>query len=71
MKTLANKHKKNIKRTNKKYPLMEYFLEDKPIEKCSKECQEQYTQPELFNEVSNVWANSHKRTFRYTLEPYN
>ena len=20
---------------------------------------------------TNVWANSHKRTFRYTLEPYN
>ena len=53
MKTLANKHKKNIKRTNKKYPLMEYFLEDKPIEKCSKECQEQYTQLELFSEVSD------------------
>ena len=54
MNTLANKHKKKIRKTNKKYPLMEYFLEDKPIEKCSKEYQEQYRQLELFNEVSNV-----------------
>ena len=54
MNNLANKHKKKIKKTNKQSPLMEYFLEDKPIEKCSKKCQEQYRQPELFNEVSNV-----------------
>jgi len=54
MNNLANKHKKKIRKTNKQYPLMENFLEDKPIEKCSKECQEQYRQPELFNEVSNV-----------------
>jgi hypothetical protein len=54
MNNVANKHKKNIRKTNKQYPLMEYFLEDKPIEKCSKECQEQYRQPELFKEVSNV-----------------
>ena len=50
----TNKHKKNIKKTNKQYPLMEYFLEDKPIEKCSKECQEKYRQLKLFNESSNV-----------------
>ena len=33
MNDLANKHKKKIRKTNKQYPLMEYFLEDKPIEK--------------------------------------
>ena len=54
MNDLANKHKKKIRKTNKQYPLMEYFLENKPIKKCSKEWQEQYKQPELFNEVSNV-----------------
>jgi len=54
MNKLAKKHKKKIRKTNKQYPLMEYFLEDKPIEKCSKECQEQYRQLELFNESSNV-----------------
>ena len=54
MSKLANKHKKKIRKINKQYPLMEYFLEDKPIEKCSKECQKQYKQPELFKEVSNV-----------------
>jgi len=28
MNNLANKHKKKIRKTNKQYPLMEYFLEE-------------------------------------------
>ena len=35
MSNLANKHKKKIRKTNKQYPLMEYFLEDKPIENAT------------------------------------
>ena len=31
----------NIKKDNKKYPLKEYFLDRKPLEDCSPECQEQ------------------------------
>ena len=38
---LEELHKKQIKKTNKKYPRMEYFLESKPLKDCSKECQEQ------------------------------
>ena len=34
-------HKKQIKKTNKKYPMMEYFLDGKQLKDCSKECQEQ------------------------------
>jgi len=34
-------HKKQIKKTNKKYPMMEYFLESKQLKDCSRECQEQ------------------------------
>jgi len=32
MSKIANKHKKKIRKTNKQYPLMEYFLEDKQLE---------------------------------------
>tara|TARA_A100001011_G_scaffold385425_1_gene459419 strand:- start:959 stop:1120 length:162 start_codon:yes stop_codon:yes gene_type:complete len=49
MNNLAKKHKKNIEKTNKKYSLMEYFLENKSINKCSKECQRQYRQIKLSN----------------------
>jgi len=41
MKNIFEYHKKKIDKQDKKYPLMEYFLSNKPIEKCSKECQEQ------------------------------
>ena len=41
MKDIFEHHKKKINKQNKKYPLMEYFLSNKPIEECSKECQEQ------------------------------
>jgi len=34
-------HKKQIKKTNQKFPMMEYFLESKPLKDCSRECQEQ------------------------------
>ena len=30
-----------IKKTNKKYPMMEYFLSQKPLNECSDECQKQ------------------------------
>ena len=33
------KHQRQIKKQNKRYSLMEYFLEDKPLNECSKECQ--------------------------------
>jgi len=32
---------KHINKQNKKFPLMEYFLDGKKLEACSKECQEQ------------------------------
>ena len=38
---LEEYHKKQIRKTNKKFPLMEYFLESKPLKDCSRECQEQ------------------------------
>tara|TARA_R100000700_G_scaffold19311_1_gene25947 strand:- start:376 stop:534 length:159 start_codon:yes stop_codon:yes gene_type:complete len=41
MKDIFKYHKKQIEKRNKKYPLMEYFIDQKPIEECSKECQEQ------------------------------
>ena len=41
IKKVSEKHLQEIKRMNKKYPLMEYFLDRKPLKSCSKECQEQ------------------------------
>ena len=41
MKNLFKHHQKQIKKQNKKYPLMEYFLSNKPLEECSAECQRQ------------------------------
>ena len=41
MKNIFKYQKKKIKKQNKKYPLMEYFLSNEPIKECSKECQEQ------------------------------
>ena len=40
-KNLFKDHQKQIKKQNKKYPLMEYFLYNKPLEECSAECQRQ------------------------------
>ena len=41
MKDTFKYHKKQIEKRNKKYTIMEYFIDQKPIEECSKECQEQ------------------------------
>ena len=41
MDDIANKHKRRIEKNNKKYPLMEYFLFNKSLDDCSKECQRQ------------------------------
>ena len=38
---ISEKHLKRIKKRNKQYPMMEYFLDGKKLEDCSKECQEQ------------------------------
>tara|TARA_Y100000034_G_scaffold103215_1_gene128573 strand:- start:194 stop:355 length:162 start_codon:yes stop_codon:yes gene_type:complete len=38
---LEEHHKKRIKKTNQKFPMMEYFLDGKQLKDCSKECQEQ------------------------------
>ena len=38
---LEEHHKKQIKKTNQKFPMMEYFLDGKQLKDCSKECQEQ------------------------------
>ena len=40
-KNIFEYHKKQIKKQNRKYPLMDYFLTDKPIDECSDECQRQ------------------------------
>jgi len=34
-------YNKHIEEQNKKYPMMEYFLDGKQLKDCSKECQEQ------------------------------
>jgi hypothetical protein len=39
MKDVFKHHQNKIKRQDKKYSLMEYFLSDKPLEDCSEECQ--------------------------------
>ena len=44
MKDVFEKNRKIIEEQNKKYPLMEYFLDKKPLEECSKECQKQFEQ---------------------------
>ena len=44
MKDVFEKNKNKIKKQNEKYPLMEYFLDKKPLEECSKECQKQFEQ---------------------------
>ena len=41
MEDIYKKHLQEINRTNKQYPLMEYLLDRKPLESCSKECQKQ------------------------------
>tara|TARA_R100000700_G_C3106039_1_gene101046 strand:- start:93 stop:260 length:168 start_codon:yes stop_codon:yes gene_type:complete len=41
MKDIGKEHLKKINRTNKKYPMTEYFLDRKPLKSCSKECQNQ------------------------------
>ena len=41
IKKVSEKHLQEIKKMNKKYPLMEYFLTSKPLKSCSKECQKQ------------------------------
>jgi len=41
MRKVSEYHKKRIEKQNKKYPLMEYFLSDTPLQKCSDECEKQ------------------------------
>ena len=36
---VAEAHLRKIRAHNKRYPLMEYFLEGKPLRDCSAECQ--------------------------------
>ena len=53
---IANKHKKIIEEQNKKYPLMEYFLFNKPLKDCSSECQKQVRELDkerLDNKIKN------------------
>jgi hypothetical protein len=40
-KDIFEHNKKRVEEQNKRYPLMEYFLDRKPLEKCSPECQRQ------------------------------
>ena len=58
MKDIYKKHLQEINRTNKKYPLMEYQLDRKPLERCSKECQKQ---------VATV--DTGKRIIRFSIDP--
>mgnify|MGYP003152880091 CR=1 FL=1 len=41
MKDIIKHHHNQIKKQNKKYPMMEYFLDQKPLSECSEECQRQ------------------------------
>ena len=59
MKDIFEYHKKQIKKQYKKYPLMEYFLSNKPIKECSKECQEQVIL--LAGGGPNIWLDTHAR----------
>jgi hypothetical protein len=43
-KDIFEKNKNKIKKQNEKYPLMEYFFSNKPLEECSRECQKQFEQ---------------------------
>jgi hypothetical protein len=43
-KDIFEKNKNKIKKQNEKYPLMEYFFSNKPLEECSRECQKQIEQ---------------------------
>ena len=56
--SVFKKHQDKIKKQNNKFPLMEYFLSDKPLDECSIECQKQ------LNELkgSRPWNNSKKMT---------
>ena len=36
---VAEAHLRKIRADNERYPLMEYFLEGKPLRNCSAECQ--------------------------------
>ena len=38
---VAEAHLRKIRAHNERYPLMEYFLEGKPLHDCSPECQRQ------------------------------
>lgn len=40
-KDIFKHHKKQIKKQDEKYPLMDYFLTNKSIEECSNESQRQ------------------------------
>ena len=46
-KDIFEENKNKIKKQNEKYPLMEYFFSNKPLEECSRECQKQYRQNKL------------------------
>ena len=41
---VAEAHLRKIRADNERYPLMEYFLEGKPLHDCSPECQKQITE---------------------------
>jgi hypothetical protein len=43
-KDIFEENKNKIKKQNEKYPLMEYFFSNKPLEECSRECQKQFEQ---------------------------
>mgnify|MGYP003132272042 CR=1 FL=1 len=45
--SVYKKHQDKIKKQNNKYPLMEYFLDNKPLKECSVECQKQLNQLNL------------------------
>ena len=49
--SVFKKHQNEIKKQNNKYPLMEYFLSDKPLEECSVECQKQLNELNGSNKV--------------------
>ena len=40
-KPVAEAHLRKIRAQNERYPLMEYFLDRKPLHDCSPECQRQ------------------------------
>ena len=45
--SVYKKHQDKIKKQNNKFPLMEYFLSDKPLDECSIESQKQLNELNL------------------------